>query len=68
MANRESMNCMSVLSILSSFVATSSTLLVELQNFSLPLLINQAENQKHQLTSMIVDYDITKKKYKKLKR
>ena len=48
--------------------ATSSALLIQFQNYSLPLLINKAENQKHQLASMIVDYNITKKKYKKLKR
>ena len=68
MATRERMNHISVLSNLSSFIATSSALLVQLQNISLPLLINQAENQKHQIASMIADYNITKKKYKKLKR
>ena len=68
MATRGSMNHTFALSILSRSIATSSTLLVQLQNFSLPLLINQAENQKHQLASMIVDYDITKEKHKKLKK
>ena len=68
MAIRESINHISVLPILSSFIATSFALLVQLKNFSLPLLINQAENQKHQLASMIVDYNNTKKKHKKLKR
>ena len=69
MATRERMNHISVLSNLSSFIATSSELLVQLQNFSLPLLINQAENQKHQLASMIVDYhQYCQEKYKKLKR
>ena len=62
MATRESANHISVLLILSSFIATSSALLVQLKKFWLPLLINQAENQKHQLASMIVDYNITKKK------
>ena len=61
MATRESMNNVSVFSILTSFITTSAILLVQLQNFSLPLLINQADNQKHQLLSMIVDYNITKK-------
>ena len=68
MATTERMNHISVLSKLSSFIATSSALLVQLQNFSLPLLINQAKNQKHQIASMIVDYNITNKKYKKLKK
>ena len=61
MATRGGMSNISVLSILSSFIAASSALLAQLRNFSLTLLINQAENQKGQLASMIVDYNITKK-------
>ena len=62
MATRKSINNVSVLSILSSFIITSSALLIQLQNLSLPLLINQAENQKHQLASTILGHHITKKK------
>ena len=61
MATRGGMSNISVLSILSSSIAASSALLAQLRNFSLTLLINQAENQKGQLASMIVDYNITKK-------